>query len=115
MKPFVETHKRLYRHSMAINACLGVGTLHPRLKSDLGIAGRRMSRHFLVVNLYMTMRSLYKNDKYEADEHIPNFIYIRIHDCGVQWLVLYEFVGRQVRCGERCILEQTEPPEVLSP
>jgi hypothetical protein len=82
---------------MAINACLRVGTLYPRLKSDLGIAGRRMSRHFVVVNLYMTMRSLYKNDKYETDEHIPHFIYIRIHGSEVQWLVLYEFVGRQVR------------------
>ncbi len=53
---------------MAINTRLWVDTLYPPLKGDLGIARRKISRHFIVVNLYISMRFLYKNKEDEIDE-----------------------------------------------
>ena len=68
MKSFVETYKRLYKYSIAINIRLWVGTLYLSLKGDLGIARREVSRHFIVVNLYISIRFLYKNKEDEIDE-----------------------------------------------
>jgi len=68
MKLFVETYKGLYRYFMANNTRLWVDTLYLSLKGDLGIALRGVSRYFIVVNLYISMRFLYKNEEDEIDE-----------------------------------------------